>query len=80
MSSIEKIFILFLFLEYDNYDNFNEFDNYNSAHEEYDPDMVKKEEPDEDNPNGSRYSNYYPKPERGTEDYNENGQSNNYDE
>lgn len=43
--------------------------------------MVKKEEPDEDNANGSRYSNpYYPKPERGVEDYNENGQTDNYDE
>lgn len=43
--------------------------------------MVKKEEPDEDNPNGSRFSSsYYPKPERGTEEYNENGQTENYDE
>ncbi|XP_025418400.1 U1 small nuclear ribonucleoprotein 70 kDa-like [Sipha flava] len=66
--------------DYDNYDNYNEYDNYNSAHEEYDPDMVKKEEPDEDNANGSRYSSsYYTKPERG-EDFNENGQTDNYDE
>lgn len=44
--------------------------------------MVKKEEPDEENANGSRFSNtYYPKPERGTEDFNnENGQTDNYDE
>lgn len=43
--------------------------------------MVKKEEPDEENPNGSRYSSsYYTKPERGNEDYNDNGQTDNYDE
>lgn len=70
-----------MFLDYDSYDNFNEYDNYNSAHEEYDPDMVKKEEPDEENANGSRFSNtYYPKPENNTEDYNENGQTDNYNE
>lgn len=43
--------------------------------------MVKKEEPDEDNANGSRYnSSYYTKPEQANEDFNENGQTDNYDE
>lgn len=71
--------LYFLFVDYDNYDNYNEYDNYNSAHEEYDPDMVKKEEPDEESANGSRYSNsYYAKPER--DDFNENGQTDNYDD
>lgn len=42
--------------------------------------MVKKEEPDEETANGSRYnSSYYTKPEHG-EDFNENGQTDNYDE
>lgn len=71
------------FLDYDNYDNYNEYDNYNSPPEEYDPDMVKKEEPDEDNPNGgNRYSSstsYYAKPEDG-EEFIENGQTDIYDE
>lgn len=70
----------FFLIDYDNYDNYNEYDNYNSGHEEYDPDMVKKEEPDEETANGSRYSSsYYTKPEHG-EDFNENGQTDNYDE
>lgn len=70
-----------LLLDYDNYDNYNEYDNYNSTQEEYDPDMVKKEEPDEDNANGSLYKNsYYTKPEHGDDGFNENGQIDNYDE
>lgn len=69
--------LLIFFLDYDNY---NEYDNYNSTNEEYDPDMVKKEEPDEENPNNSHYnSSYYTKPERG-EDFNENGPTENYDD
>lgn len=39
--------------------------------------MVKKEEPDEESGNASRYnSSYYTKPEHGEE----NGQTENYDE
>ncbi|XP_050542981.1 U1 small nuclear ribonucleoprotein 70 kDa [Daktulosphaira vitifoliae] len=69
--------------EYDNYENYNDYDGYNSANEEYDPDMVKKEEPDEEPANGSRYNSssfYNTKPERGEENYSENGQTENYDE
>ncbi|XP_016658087.1 uncharacterized protein DDB_G0283697-like [Acyrthosiphon pisum] len=47
--------------EYDNsYDNYynDEYDNdYNSPHDDYDPYLVKNEEPDEENAYGSRYSN-----------------------
>jgi len=78
------VIFIFLFLDYDNYDNYNEYDNYNSGHEEYDPDMVKKEEPDEESANGSHFnSSYYAKPERpagGGDDFNENGQTDNYDD
>lgn len=74
---------IFFFLEYDNYENYNEYDNYHSNHDEYDPDMVKKEEPDDESANGSNSrfsSSYYPKQEHGVDDYNENGQTDNYDE
>jgi len=41
--------------------------------------MVKKEDPDEEPANGNRFnSSYYAKSERG-DDFNENGQTDNYE-
>lgn len=73
--------IVIFVLEYDNYDNYNEYDNYHSPNEEYDPDMVKKEEPDDENTNGgNRYgTSYYPKPDDSA-DFIDNEQTDNYDD